>query len=564
LQAYRARPGAKLLLTGGYGRFNQTTQPHAHYLTRYMLEHGVPEDDLLELAVSANTVEDALLTRDILAHYPVTSIIVVTSEHHAPRAHLIFTHFFDSAMLTFVSAPPMASPERLTQLRLHEAQAMAQIRQQGGVIVNGNLIPTNSMNKPNRRGRTMQSSTFVVPGFDAAGIAANIKKSGALDLALIASRVPGRAAAVFTRNAFPAAPVEYDRRLLAFNPEGIHGVIINSGGANACTGAQGDANARLTAEAVEKELGANDHAIFVMSTGVIGVQLPMGKLLAAIPRAVAQLRPDGWEDAARAIMTTDTRPKLFTRTVQLGDHEARLTGVAKGAGMIHPDMATMLSAIVTDVHITQPLLQQALHQAVNRSFNRISVDGDTSTNDTLLLVANGLAGNPEIVNAHSAEYAAFLAGLTAICADLAQAVVRDGEGVTKFVTIRVNGAVSDEEAHRAANTIATSPLVKTAFYGSDANWGRLLMAVGRSGIRVEPDKCDLFVGGGPNPGERMSELQLVAAGTPLPYAEADAAARFGQPEIDVRVELGLGVGNAIVWTCDLSHDYVSINGDYRS
>lgn len=404
---------------------------------------------------------------------------------------------------------------------------------------------------------------FVVPGFDAAGIAAGIKKSGAPDLTLIASRVPCRAAATFTKNAFPAAPVLYDRRLLSHNPDAVHGVIINAGCANACTGTPGDANARLMAEMVERALGANDNTVFVMSTGVIGVQLPMDKLEKGVPQVVGELRPNGWADAARAIMTTDTRPKLVTRTVEIDGHTVSLAGIAKGAGMIHPNMATMLSTIATDAAISQPLLQKALSAAVDLSYNRISIDGDTSTNDTVLVLANGMAGNPEITSDGPA-YSAFLAALTDISTALAQAIVRDGEGVTKFVTVHVHGAKSNQEAHAAANTVATSPLVKTAFFGNDANWGRILAAVGRSGSMVDPARCALFVAGGPAGGERMPELQLVAGGTPLPYAEADAAARFAQPEIDVRVDLGLGNGKAIVWTCDLSHEYVSINGDYRS
>lgn len=408
------------------------------------------------------------------------------------------------------------------------------------------------------------TTSYIVPGFDVAGVVAGIKKSGAPDLTLIASRTPCRAAATFTTNKFPAAPVTYDQQVLSLNPEGIHAVIINSGCANACTGAEGAANAQRTAEAVAGALGADDNTVFVMSTGVIGVQLPMQKLLTGVPSAVNELRPDGWEDAARAIMTTDTRPKLFTHTATIGGQSVRFTGISKGAGMIHPNMATMLSTIVTDANVAQPLLQQALRAAVDKSFNRISIDGDTSTNDTVILLANGLAGHVEITHADSVEYTAFLKALTVICVDLAQAVVRDGEGVTKFVTIQVNGAISQTEAHLGANTVATSPLVKTAFFGNDANWGRILAAIGRAGIQVEPAKCSLFVTGGATGGERLPELQLVAAGTPLNYQEADAAARFAQPELDVRVELGLGSGSATVWTCDLSHDYVSINGDYRS
>ena len=406
--------------------------------------------------------------------------------------------------------------------------------------------------------------THIVKGFDAGAVAAGIKKNGAPDLALVASRVPCRAAGVFTRNLFPAAPVIYDRQLLAFNPEAIHAVLINAGCANACTGPEGAANARIAAEQTALHLGAHEHSVFVMSTGVIGVQLPMDKVLAGIPRVVEMLAPDGWMAAAEAIMTTDTRPKLATRTVQLGDVTATLTGIAKGAGMIHPNMATMLAVIATDAFIAQPLLQQALTEATNASFNRISIDGDTSTNDTVLLLANSLADNEEIVDAGSSAYTAFSAALTDLCTELAQAIVRDGEGVTRFVTVRVRSAASDADAHQAANTIATSPLVKTAFFGGDANWGRILAAVGRAGVQVVPERCDLFIDGGPDARTRSGELQLVAGGVPLSYSEAAASAIFAQPEIDVRVELGLGAGAATVWTSDLSYEYVRINGDYRT
>ncbi len=410
----------------------------------------------------------------------------------------------------------------------------------------------------------MNPSDYVVPGFDAAGIAAGIKKNGNRDLTLITSRTPCKAAATFTQSAFAAAPVLYDRRVLAANAEGIHGVIINSGCANACTGTPGDANTRITAEAVEQAIGAGDQAIFVMSTGVIGVQLPMDKLLEGIPQAVAQLRPEGWPEAAQGIMTTDTRPKLFSRRAEIGGVPVHFTGISKGAGMIHPNMATMLSTIVTDVAISQPLLQKALTTAVNKSYNRISIDGDTSTNDTVLLLANGVAENPEIVDANSADYAIFLGALTAIAIDLAQAIVRDGEGATKFVTITVNGARSNADAHAAANTIATSPLVKTAFFGGDANWGRFVAAAGRSGAHIEQWRTSIFIQGGETANQRGSELQLLEGGTPLAYSEAEATAIFALPEIDVRMELGLGDGSATVWTTDLSYEYVKINGDYRT
>jgi glutamate N-acetyltransferase/amino-acid N-acetyltransferase len=409
-----------------------------------------------------------------------------------------------------------------------------------------------------------QTPSHAVAGFDVAGIAAGIKKNGNADLALIASAIPCRAAAVFTQNAFPAAPVIYDRVLLNFNPESIHAVIINAGCANACTGVQGDVNTRITAEQTAQALGVHDHSVFVMSTGVIGVQLPMERLLPAIPRLVDALGANNWPAAAAAIMTTDTRPKLVSRSVEIGGRTVRLSGIAKGAGMIHPDMATMLSVVVSDVAMSQPLLQKVLVAAANRSFNRISIDGDTSTNDTVILLANGAAGNEEIADEQSQEFLAFQHVVTDLCAELAQAIVRDGEGATRFVTIQINGAASDADAHSAANTVATSPLVKTALFGGDANWGRILAAVGRAGIQVDPGCAALFINGGKDSHQRMGELQLVQAGQPLNYSEAEATAIFAQAEIDLRVELGLGNGSATVWTCDLSHDYVSINGDYRS
>ena len=406
-------------------------------------------------------------------------------------------------------------------------------------------------------------SPIPVLGFDAAGIVCGIKKSGAPDLALIASRLPCKAAAVFTQNAFPAAPVLYDRALLGMNPDAVHGVLINSGCANACTAVQGNVNAKRMAEAAEKALGSSDNTIFVMSTGVIGVQLPIEKIESGAPQVTAQLAPNGWEAAAQAIMTTDVFPKWASRQAEVDGVTVTVTGISKGAGMIHPNMATMLGVLATDVAITQPLLQQALVETANRSFNRISVDGDTSTNDTVIVLANGAAGNPEITDASSPAYAAFVAALEDASAELAKLIVQNGEGVTKFVTVQVQGAASDADAHRAANAIATSPLVKTAFFGSDANWGRILCAVGYSGAQVLPENAELYIAVG-EPQTANPELQLVTAGTPTNYAEKDAAAIFAQRDVTVRVALGLGSGSATVWTCDLSHDYVTINGDYRT
>ena len=406
-------------------------------------------------------------------------------------------------------------------------------------------------------------SPIPVLGFDAAGIVCGIKKSGAPDLALIASRLPCKAAAVFTQNSFPAAPVLYDRALLGLNPDAVYGVLINSGCANACTAVQGNANAKRMAEVAEMALGSSDNTIFVMSTGVIGVQLPIEKIEAGAPQVAAQLSPSGWEAAARAIMTTDVFPKWASRQADVDGVTVTITGISKGAGMIHPNMATMLGVLATDVAISQPLLQQALTETVSHSFNRISIDGDTSTNDTVLLLANGAAANAEITDANSPAYAAFVQVLEDTSAELAKLIVQNGEGVTKFVTVQVQGAVSDADAHRAANSIATSPLVKTAFYGSDANWGRILCAVGYSGAQVLPENAALYIAAG-EPQAAHPELQLVSAGTPTNYAEADAAAIFAQRDVTVRVALSLGSGSATVWTCDLSHDYVTINGDYRT
>ncbi|MDE0181528.1 MAG: bifunctional glutamate N-acetyltransferase/amino-acid acetyltransferase ArgJ [Caldilineaceae bacterium] len=407
-------------------------------------------------------------------------------------------------------------------------------------------------------------STAPIPvtGFDAAGIHCGIKPTGAPDLAMIASPTACRAAAVFTQNAFPAAPVLYDRELLRTNPDGTHAVVINSGNANACTSAEGNANARRMAEAAEKSLGSTDNTAFVMSTGVIGVQLPIGVVEAGIPQVAAELRPDGWEDAAAGIMTTDVFPKWASSQAEIGGSTVTITGIGKGAGMIHPNMATMLATLATDANIAQPLLQKALASAVSGSFNRISVDGDTSTNDTVLVLANGAAGNAEIVE-EGADYEAFLQALTEASAELAKLIVRNGEGVTKFVTIQVEGAVSDDEAHQVANSIAKSPLVKTAFFGHDANWGRILCAVGYSGATVDPTKAHLFIAAG-QPQDGNAELQLVDAGTPTDYAEEDASTIFAESEISARVSLGLGEGAATVWTCDLSYEYVSINAEYRT
>jgi glutamate N-acetyltransferase/amino-acid N-acetyltransferase len=404
---------------------------------------------------------------------------------------------------------------------------------------------------------------FLLPlGFKAAGVAAGIKQSGDLDLALIFSDVPASAAAVFTRNAFAAAPVLYDRMIISKNPRGLRGVVINAGNANACTGEQGLSDAWEMADLTAEALGTEPESIFVMSTGIIGVSMPMEKLREGIPQAAKALSVDGLESAARAIMTTDTVPKFASEEVQVGNATATVAGIAKGAGMIHPNMATMLSVIMTDASVEPDALDRALRWAVGRSFNAITVDGDTSTNDTVLAMANGLAGNAPI-SYGSEDFRAFANALFSVAKSLAKQIVMDGEGATKLATISVVGAVGEEDARKAAKAIGNSPLVKTAIFGGDPNWGRILAAVGYSGALVVPERVSLRVAVGDD--EKHGDfLALASEGQPLPFDKEKAAAIFASREMLIEVDLGLGLERALVWTCDLSHDYVDINGYYHT
>jgi glutamate N-acetyltransferase/amino-acid N-acetyltransferase len=405
--------------------------------------------------------------------------------------------------------------------------------------------------------KILKEGTVTSPkGFLAAAVTAEIKYKGRDDLTLIVSKQDCAATAVFTKNQVVAAPVIVDKETLKKNNAAVRVVIINAGNANASTGEPGLENARRTQELTAAALSCRPDQVFVMSTGVIGVQLPMDKLAAGIQAAAKQLSPANGRSAAEAIMTTDTVPKHLAVKVKLSGGTVTLGGMAKGAGMIHPNMATMLSLLTTDADIAPDVLDSLLKTAVNQSFNRISIDGDTSTNDTVLLLANG-ASNVAINNHNDAE--AFSEALNVLCRKLAQWIVKDGEGATKFVEIQVSGTVTNEEAHTIANTIATSPLVKTAFAGSDANWGRLLMAAGRAGIPFDQNKVDLWIGT-----EQPYELQLVNQGTPTEYQETDAADIFAQAEFVISLQLGEGNGEDTVWTCDLSHDYVTINADYRT
>ena len=403
----------------------------------------------------------------------------------------------------------------------------------------------------------LEGSVTSPQGFTAVAVAAGIKKEDQLDLAIVHSGQDCSCAAMFTKNQVVAAPVIVDKETLAQNMRRLRAVVINSKNANACTGEPGLANARATQRIAATALGCNSDQVLVLSTGVIGVQLPMDKLAAGISAGAAGLTPENGRLAAEAIMTTDTHPKHVAVTVSLPGGPVTIGGMAKGAGMLHPNMATMLSVLTTDAVVAPDVLDGLLKTAVNLSFNRISIDGDTSTNDTILLLANGASGTAV---SSPDDMAQFGTALNQLCTALAHMIVRDGEGATKFVEIQVTGAKSEADAHQIANTIATSPLVKTAFAGSDANWGRLLMAAGRAGVAFNQTKIDLWIGA-----SQPNELQLVANGTPTKYQEVDAAAVFAEPEFKILLDLGDGGGRtAVVWTTDLSHDYVSINADYRT
>ncbi|MHB0875922.1 MAG: bifunctional glutamate N-acetyltransferase/amino-acid acetyltransferase ArgJ [Anaerolineae bacterium] len=394
-----------------------------------------------------------------------------------------------------------------------------------------------------------------VQGIRASGVRAGIKKkAGALDLALVLSDRPASCAGVFTTNRFQAAPVIYDRATIQADPRGVRAIAINSGCANACTGPEGEEDARRMAALAGAAVGVDGSHVLVMSTGVIGKPLPMDRIESGVVLAAQALSDDGGHDAARAIMTTDTRPKEVAVRLSLGGHSVTVAGMAKGAGMISPNMATLLSTIVTDAAVAPAALDEMLRYAVGHSFNCVTVDGDMSTNDTLLLLANGAAGNAEIAGRDSDGYADLCEAVTTVAVALAQAVAFDGEGATKRVTIEVKGGRSREEARQAAMSVAKSPLVKTAIYGRDANWGRVLCAVGYSGVPVEPAHVELWLG----------DLHLVKAGRPYDVDEARAAAILEKEDVTFTVDMGMGDACATVWTCDFSHEYVSINADYRT
>jgi glutamate N-acetyltransferase/amino-acid N-acetyltransferase len=397
-----------------------------------------------------------------------------------------------------------------------------------------------------------------VPGI-ALGIAkANIRKPDRKDLLLLRIDDGARVAGVFTQNRFCAAPVIVAREYLSrLGPDaGIRALVVNTGNANAGTGDEGIAAARHTCERAAQLLGCAATQVLPFSTGVIAEPLPMERVAAGLPQCIADLDEHNWVSAAEAIMTTDTVPKAVSRQVEISGARITVTGIAKGSGMIHPDMATMLGFVATDAKVAQPALEAMLGAAAARSFNCITVDGDTSTNDSFVLIATGRTAAPEIADIDGPDYNRLLDAVTEVSAALAQAIIRDGEGATKFVTIRVESGRSEAECRKVAYAIAHSPLVKTALFASDPNFGRILAAVGYAGIAdLDSGKVDLYLNG----------VRLACGGTRDPaYREEDGLRVMRETEITMRVALNRGACVARIWTCDLSHEYVRINAEYRS
>jgi len=393
-----------------------------------------------------------------------------------------------------------------------------------------------------------------VAGFYLGASAAKIKKSGATDLVIMELAEGSLTAATFTQNAFCAAPVTLAKEHL--KSAAPRALIINSGNANAGTGQQGMLDAVTSCEWVAKELGCAVNQVLPFSTGVIGENLPMEKLHAGIPAAMANMSVSGWNEACKGIMTTDLVPKTISKVVDIDGHSVTITGISKGSGMIHPNMATMLGFVATDAKINQACLQQCLTDAVNLSFNRITVDGDTSTNDACTLTATQQADMPLIDSVDSAAYKAFAKEINQVMTDLAQMIIRDGEGATKFVSIIVEGGNSQQECLQVAHAVALSPLVKTALFASDPNWGRILAAVGRSGIdALDVNILKIYLG----------DVCIVEnGGRALSYTEEAGQAVMNETDITILIQLNRGDYSETVWTTDFSYDYVKINAEYRS
>jgi len=392
-------------------------------------------------------------------------------------------------------------------------------------------------------------------GFRFAATACGLKKTGALDLGLFSSDVPASAAAVFTQNLVVAAPVTLSKKHLQLSKGRMRAVVVNAGNANCATGAQGDAASLRTVEETARRLGLPVHEVFVCSTGVIGVQLPVEKILRALPSLARNRRPSmrSFAELSLAICTTDTRPKTAAASFKMAGKRIHFVGCAKGAGMIHPNMATTLAFVVTDAAISPSLLKKTLQDITSRTFNSISVDGDTSTNDTLLVLANGEAGAPSI-KAGTRAHRAFAAALEHVCRSLALQIVADGEGAQRVIEIEVRHAKTEAAAKRIAETIATSPLVKTAFAGGDPNWGRIFSAAGRSGVKFDPGLVDI----------KMAGIPVLRRGQPLDFNERAASNKLLADHVPLIVDLHAGTATARYWTCDFTAEYVRINASYRT
>ncbi len=399
------------------------------------------------------------------------------------------------------------------------------------------------------------SLLFPVAGVEIGIASAGIKKVGRRDTTIFTIAAGSRVAGVFTLNRFCAAPVRLCQEYLAANNE-IRALVINTGNANAGTGLDGLARAEKICAATAEQLGVSSQQVLPFSTGVILEPLPFEKIISALPAAKADLSPANWAQAAEAIMTTDIAPKATSKQITIAGKTITVTGIAKGSGMIHPNMATMLGFVATDAAISQELLQTMLKRAANLSFNSITVDGDTSTNDSYIAIATGQAGNPEIIDASSADYLALQAAIEEVSHFLAQAIVRDGEGATKFMTIKVESGASYDECKAVGYAIGRSPLVKTAFFASDPNLGRILAAIGYAGILdLDVDNIEVWLD---------DVLVAINGGRNPEYQESQGQAVMNQAEICITVKLNRGEHQATVWTCDFSYDYVKINADYRS
>ena len=407
--------------------------------------------------------------------------------------------------------------------------------------------------------KKIEGGVTAAQGFEAASAAAGIKYKGRTDMALVFSKEPCVCAGTFTTNVVKAAPVIWDRDMV-YSGKPAHAVIVNSGIANACTGSEGMEYCKQTAEEAAACLDIDADSVLVGSTGVIGFQLPIDRIKAGV-RMLAEKKRSGIEagtEAAKAIMTTDTVHKETAYEFETGGKKAVIGGMAKGSGMIHPNMCTMLGYVTTDAAIEKNLLQKALSEIVQETFNMISVDGDTSTNDTLLVLANGLAGNSIISDENSADYAAFYEALRTVCRELAMRMAGDGEGCTRLIETRVIHADSLDNARTLAKSVITSSLTKAAVFGRDANWGRILCALGYSGAQFDPENCDLYFGEGDD------RILIFTNGRAADYSEEEATALLSGEKVIITADMHMGEAEATAWGCDLTYDYVKINADYRS